>query len=162
MSISLSKEHGVNPAIPNCYYCDEKKNEVILAGHMRGDIEAPKNSVWDMTPCEECLGFMQQGIIMISVRDGEMDKEEEARKRALADWDISHGHRSLAAQRRNPFRYFPNPHRSGNFVVVTEDFIRRAIGAAGLRTQILSQRWSFVPDEVWLALGLPTEHEGED
>lgn len=69
--IRLSKKHGVNPAIPLCYFCNKPKNEVILAGLMKGDIEAPRNAVWDTVPCDECKGYMKMGIILISVKDGE-------------------------------------------------------------------------------------------
>ena len=41
-SIRLSKEHGVNPAIPICYFCGEEKNEIVLAGRLPQDVEAPK------------------------------------------------------------------------------------------------------------------------
>lgn len=64
--IYLSPKHGVNPAIPLCYFCQQPKNEVILPGRMKGDAEAPKNAVWDMEPCDECRGHMQKGILLMS------------------------------------------------------------------------------------------------
>jgi hypothetical protein len=66
-SIRLSPKHGVNPAIPICFFCNKPKNEILLPGLMKGDMEAPKNMVWDKRPCEECEGHMKQGIILISV-----------------------------------------------------------------------------------------------
>ena len=75
MSIRLSPKHGVNPVIPKCFYCNEDKNEVILAGRLKGDAEAPRNAVWDMEPCDKCKGYMKQGIILISVDEEKSDDE---------------------------------------------------------------------------------------
>ena len=69
--IRISEKHGLNPAIPLCYFCNEKKGEIILAGRLMGDREAPKYAVWDMIPCNKCKGYMEMGIICISVKDGE-------------------------------------------------------------------------------------------
>ena len=66
-SIQLSKKHGLNPAVPKCFYCLENKNEVILAGVMRDDQEAPRNAVWNMEPCDKCKEYMAKGVILISV-----------------------------------------------------------------------------------------------
>lgn len=71
MGIKLSKKHGLNPAIPKCFYCGEDKNEIILAGRLPDDAEAPHGAVWDTTPCEKCADCMRQGVILIEVRDGE-------------------------------------------------------------------------------------------
>lgn len=70
-SIRISTKHGVNPAIPHCYYCNKPKNEIILAGALPGDAEAPRGAVWDKRPCDECAALMSQGVMLISVRDGE-------------------------------------------------------------------------------------------
>lgn len=69
-SIRLSPRHGLNPAIPICFYCGEEKNEIIIAGHLRGDEQAPHHAVWDRIPCDECRDWMKQGVILISVKDG--------------------------------------------------------------------------------------------
>jgi len=73
MSLRLSEKHGVNPAIPRCYLCGEDKNEVVLFGKLKGDVEAPRNPVIDQEPCTTCKGYMEMGIILISVRDEEGD-----------------------------------------------------------------------------------------
>jgi len=69
--IYLSEKHGVNPAIPRCYFCLEPKNEVVLAGRMKGDVEAPRDAVWDMEPCDQCVEYMEQGVILISVNESQ-------------------------------------------------------------------------------------------
>lgn len=69
--LRLSQKHGVNPAIPHCYFCGEAKNEVILAGLLPNDAEAPRAAVWDKRPCDRCAEHMRQGVMLIKVRDGE-------------------------------------------------------------------------------------------
>lgn len=101
MGIILSEKYGVNPAIPICFICGKEKNEIILPGRLRGDREAPKHAVWDKNPCDECLGYMKQGIILISVKDGEKGDnpyrtggwvviKEEAAKRIFDDTSRIH------------------------------------------------------------------------
>ena len=50
--IRLSKKYGLNPAIPHCFYCNEAKKEVILAGAFGGGKEAPRAAVWDLLPSD--------------------------------------------------------------------------------------------------------------
>lgn len=67
----FSPKHGVNPSLSTCFFCGGDKNEVILAGRLPGDQESPHKAVWSMEPCDKCKGYMEQGIILISTRDGE-------------------------------------------------------------------------------------------
>ena len=156
MSIRLSPKHGVNPAIPKCFYCNEDKNELILTGRIKDDVESPKNVIWDMHPCDRCAEFMQQGVILISTMDGEMEKIERDYEIAQANYERDYGHRALSWKKKHPFNYVPNPFRTGGWVVITDDGIRRAFTGA-IVDQVLTYRWSFVPDEVWDAVGLPRE-----
>ena len=64
-SIKLSPKYGVNPTIPTCFWCGKEKNEIILMGQLKGDIEAPKNVVLDYEPCEECKKRMDSGFTII-------------------------------------------------------------------------------------------------
>lgn len=69
-SIRLHPEHGLNPTIPTCFFCGEPKNEVALLGAaFKG--KAPMHLCIDKQPCEKCKGWMEQGVIFCSVRDGE-------------------------------------------------------------------------------------------
>lgn len=122
MSIKLSPKHGVNPAIPVCFFCNEAKNEIILAGQLQGDQEAPHAAVWDKRPCDKCKELMQQGVIFISVREGEQGA---------------------------------NPYRTGGWVVVKEEAVRRIVQPTELLADILKSRVAFVPDEAWNKIGLP-------
>lgn len=97
MRIKLSPKHGLNSVIPCCFFCGKEKNEILLPGRLPGDVEAPKGVVWDKEPCQECAGYMEQGIILISVKDNPADKDRE------------------------------NPYRTGGWCVVKEEFITRNI-----------------------------------
>jgi len=125
-SIRLSPKHGVNPTIPFCLFCNEPKHEVILAGYLPGDQEAPTRAVWDRQPCEKCKEHMASGVVLISVRDGESGD---------------------------------NPYRTGGWVVVTDDAIRKVIQTPEVRDAILKRRVAFIPDEVWYSMGLPRGEE---
>jgi hypothetical protein len=66
-SIRLSPKHGINPSLAVCFFCQKDRGDIILPGLMKGDTEAPRRAVWDKVPCDECKGYMSQGIIFISV-----------------------------------------------------------------------------------------------
>lgn len=86
-------DFGLNPTIPQCFFCGEDKNEVALLGAaFKG--EAPMHMCINKEPCDKCKGYMQQGVIFIGVKDGESGEnpfrtgrfcviKEEAVKRML-------------------------------------------------------------------------------
>lgn len=95
MSIQLSEKHGVNPAIPKCFFCGEDKNEIILAGRLPNDADAREvlhGKVVGMEPCDKCKDYMRQGVILVSVRK---DSDEN------------------------------NPYRTGGWVVIKEEAAAR-------------------------------------
>ena len=67
--IKISPKYGVNPTIPVCFWCGKQKNEIALMGHMKDDIEAPKNMVLDYVPCEECQNHMAMGVAVLEASD---------------------------------------------------------------------------------------------
>ena len=70
--IRLSKKHGVNPSMYQCFICGENIGLVLFGSGYGKDEEAPRSvGAIDMEPCDTCKGHMQQGVILISVRDGE-------------------------------------------------------------------------------------------
>lgn len=76
----LHKKHGLAPTIPICFICGKKKNEVALLGATwKGKEAPPMQMVMDKTPCEECKKYMQMGVILISVKDNEPDKDNPYR-----------------------------------------------------------------------------------
>lgn len=52
----------------DCFLCGEPKY-LVLDRRMKKTF--PKSAVYDKEPCDKCEGFMQKGIILIGVRDGE-------------------------------------------------------------------------------------------
>lgn len=69
----LHPTHGVNPSLMLCYFCGQPSG-VALLGANRGQ-EAPRQGVYDMEPCPKCEALMKDGIILISVRDGDAAHE---------------------------------------------------------------------------------------
>jgi hypothetical protein len=89
--IQLDPEHGLNPSLIQCFFCMEDKGVALLgrlnpmtrkafeeAGIGRG-AEAPRKLCLDMEPCDECKGYMDQGVILVSVRDEDNGKENPLR-----------------------------------------------------------------------------------
>lgn len=121
MSIRLSDKHGVNPSITQCYYCGGDSG-IALLGRMKGDKKAPmKIGVVDMRPCNKCEDYMKQGVILISVRNGEEGND---------------------------------PYRTGGWLVVLDSLIIK-MTTEEKASQILEDRWTFIPDEAWDFIGLP-------
>jgi hypothetical protein len=60
----------------NCFVCNKPK-EILLHKQLKNKL--PKSAVYDKVPCDECSGFMKQGIIFIGVRDGEQGKDNPYR-----------------------------------------------------------------------------------
>lgn len=83
-SIKLSPKHGVNPSMEVCFYCGEDDGTVMLPGRLPDDAEAPRRGVWTKEPCEKCKGLMAQGVMLISVRDGETDVDNPYRTGKVA------------------------------------------------------------------------------
>lgn len=69
-NIRLSPQHGLNPSAV-CFFCGEDTGELIIAGEMRDDAEAPHRGVWTKVPCDKCKSLMEQGIMFIECRNGE-------------------------------------------------------------------------------------------
>ena len=84
-SLRLSEKHGVNPMIPCCFYCNKNKNEILLMGKMKGDVEAPRGQVIDRVPCDECASYMQQGILFIEIRNDEPQSDNPYR---MGGWAV--------------------------------------------------------------------------
>lgn len=76
--IRLSPKYGVNPMVTLCFYCQESM-DVALLGRLKDDAEAPRQAVIDMEPYDKCAGYMEQGVILISVRDGDDETDNPYR-----------------------------------------------------------------------------------
>ena len=76
--IILDPEKGVDPMLSYCFICNKEKNELILAGvkgkrirHSAGVSQDARGVCFNKEPCDECKSIMEQGVIFISVKDGE-------------------------------------------------------------------------------------------
>jgi hypothetical protein len=72
MSIRISKQHGVNPSLVQCFYCGEDYG-VALLGALPGDKPAPHRGVWNYEPCPKCADFMKMGVLCIGVDESKTD-----------------------------------------------------------------------------------------
>ena len=81
-SIRLSPKHGVNPTMGVCPICNEPSGTIMLLGLIKGkersDPGAPRY-VRDDQPCDKCVEYMEQGVIFISVRDGQPESQNPYR-----------------------------------------------------------------------------------
>lgn len=75
--IKLSPQHGLNPSMGICYYCNEESGEIIIPGRLKGDAEAPRAAIWHKDPCPKCAKWMEQGIILISVCNDADSKDHD-------------------------------------------------------------------------------------
>ena len=65
-NIRISPKHGVNPTIPICAWCGQKKNEIAMLGKIdREDSEAPKNCILDYVPCDHCAEQWSAGVAIL-------------------------------------------------------------------------------------------------
>lgn len=133
MAIRLSNKHGVNPTVGVCMYCGREDGTIGLMGQLPGDREADGYSIISDEPCDECKGYMEQGIMLCEV---------------VGTYTIK------LRNRRTKER----PRPTGTLCVVSEDFIKRVIQPDELRDQILEKRMAFVTPEDWEAIGLPREN----
>lgn len=102
-SIKLSPEHGVNPVIPNCFWCGQKKNEIAMLGKIdRQDSKAPENIVLNYEPCDKCNELFSQGIQVIGVTETPAVKD------------------MFPIQKSDSVALYP----TGNFIVVGEDWAK--------------------------------------
>jgi len=59
-----------------CFFCGEVK-DLILDRRLKNSL--PKEACYDKEPCDKCKGYMNQGIIFISIRDGEPQSDNPFR-----------------------------------------------------------------------------------
>lgn len=77
-SLPLHPKHGLNPTIAKCFFCGNDRGDLLLLGAAYKG-EAPKQMCVDHEPCDTCKGYMEMGIMLISVRDGETGSENPYR-----------------------------------------------------------------------------------
>ena len=136
--IMLHKEHGLNPTMDTCFYCNKPKDILLIGSRVSKFKEAGladetgrmnhQIGVLDMEPCSECAGYIKQGIILISCKDEDGNENEK---------EIGN-----------------NPYRTGGWIVIKEEALGRMINKE-LFEDLKKKRFAFVPDAVWDMLKLP-------
>jgi len=126
--------------LSKCFYCGGPGTIVLatryrqgLNGQMHPTVnvkEKVHNKVIDMTPCQSCQAYMNQGVILISVRDGEPEKEKH--------------------------KEHPDPYRTGRFSVLRLASAQRMLPEGH---PALKCRWCYVEDAAWARMGLPLGDE---
>ena len=48
-----------------CFYCGEPTGEIALLGALKGDVEAPKYTILNYTPCDKCKEQISKGVTVI-------------------------------------------------------------------------------------------------
>lgn len=130
-SIKMSPKHGVNPTIPQCFWCGKDKNEIALMGKIdREDSEAPRHVIMDYEPCDKCKELFDKGIHVIGVTEKPIIK--------------------------NMFPICTSPdgkslYPTGTMFVSSEDWIRRLLSdpeEKGLLDAVLEHRKMLMPEEI--------------
>jgi hypothetical protein len=146
MGVRVSEKHGVNPTIPLCYFCGKEKGEIALLGKLRGDVEAPRNTVLDMEPCDLCKERRKTHVQLIVLASDQFDEIEDARRRH------EEYQSRLRPNKRYPF--VPQVDRLGHCFWIDRDKIPQMVQPEELANSILSHGWTFAPVEVTEKLGL--------
>lgn len=94
-------------ALTKCFFCGESGN--ILLDRRFRDISKLDGAVISTEPCQKCRGFMEQGIIVITI---------DAAK-STPGW----GSPPVDAEERKG--WIPNPYRTGGFFVIKEEAMDR-------------------------------------
>ena len=66
--IPLSPKHGVNPTLLKCFWCGGA-NRIALLGQLKGDAEAPHETVLNLEPCDQCKVLFARGVHAIKVSE---------------------------------------------------------------------------------------------
>lgn len=110
----------------NCYFCGGGA-EILIDRRMRNTLSR-NMGVRSMEPCNECKGYMKQGVILMSISD---DTTEE--------------------QMKGPM---PNPYRTGGWVVIRDEAISKIFDEK-FAAFALKYRFCFITDEAWDRMGIP-------
>ncbi len=136
MRIRISPKHGLNPAIPVCFFCNQPKDEIVFAGKIdKKDSEMPKYVVMDYQPCKKCKEQMSKGITFIGV----------ATKASFENQQPIQGN------------FYP----TGRYAVIAEEALDHIVNNEALRENIRKTRVTIIDDEL-LSSMLPSEDEESD
>lgn len=103
MEIRLHPKHGLNPSVSKCFYCGGDKEVLLLGASYKK--EAPREAVWDKTPCDKCKEHMEKGCMLVEVRDGEGKKNPKDPYRTGRLWVITKEAASRMFGKETPFAW---------------------------------------------------------
>jgi len=141
--MAKKKEHV---ALTKCYYCLES-DKILLAikynskGEPLKDLAPLHGCVVDMEPCSKCADWMKKGIILIGIDGSKSDP----------GWHIPPVSKTEG--------WMPTPHRTGHFVVITEEAIKRAFKGERELQFAMTNRFMFIEHEAMVLTGLIKEEK---
>ena len=83
MSIPISPKYGLNSFIPCCFWCGREKSMLVIPGRLPGDEPAPRGSIIDTEPCDDCHDKMKSVMDNNGVLIFEVDKKENVGDKAV-------------------------------------------------------------------------------
>lgn len=122
-----------------CFYCGEAK-DILLDNRIRNTL--PRRAVYDMEPCRQCEEYMQQGVILLGAEASSCDRIPQQQKEYQDRLD-----RMSPRQRKKALPFIPLVTRTGHFMVVRDDWVRRCL-AVETAEHVLKCRWTFVDREI--------------
>ena len=130
-----------------CFYCLEH-SEILLDTRLRPTL--PQDcGVISMRPCHKCEALMQQGVIIIGIKGASMPQVEKDHQEWKNEYAVA-----TEREREHMRPFIPNPERSGHWMVVSDEFIKRVFNPPELVARVLKGRWTFMDDEAIKQLGL--------
>lgn len=118
-------------ALTKCYFC-QKDDQIILNTRLTPEcassVEAMNGKTLNLEPCRECAGYMEQGIILITIDPA----------KSGAGWEKA---------------ALPNPYRTGGWFVLREAAVARMFTGEALAFA-LKHRWIFIKHAAAVSLGL--------
>lgn len=119
----------------NCYFCGQGK-DILLDKSLRKSLPRFVGVV-DMEPCNECKGWMEKGVVIISISDNTTDEE----------------------MKNNP----PTPYRTGGWTVLKDEAIEKMPIPKEMKEWALKHRFLYLTDAVWDHFGIPRgDQNGEE
>jgi len=137
-------------ATTTCWYCTETSDELLLDTRMRDILTS--GLCYNMNPCGKCKDLMDQGVIFISMRDGEGELMEEEQKEYDRKVLTRYGAQTENWRRKNVRPFIPNPCRTGGWVVLKDEAVKRIVKTASLLEWILRHRFALIEDAAWKQL----------
>lgn len=124
----MYSDFKLDTALTRCFYCGKHDRILInkrLTRHGSPKLKELHDKVIDMEPCNQCKKLMNSGIILIGF---DPDKSSPG-------WQTSER---------------PNPYRTGQFFVVTDDFLERNFGPLDPKSvkSAIKHRFAFMDEAV--------------